>query len=83
MLCAVCGPICESGDVFGTYVWRALEQHSARAHPCFASSRERPFPVATQEGDVVVIDAVGAYGRCMSSQYNMRPAGDEVFLRKA
>lgn len=55
----VCGPICESGDVFG---------------------RDRPLPLDTAEGDILLIDTVGAYGRCMSSTYNMRDPGKEVVI---
>eukprot|EP01116_Phalansterium_solitarium_P006432 TRINITY_DN1873_c0_g1_i2.p1 TRINITY_DN1873_c0_g1~~TRINITY_DN1873_c0_g1_i2.p1 ORF type:complete len:893 (+),score=290.11 TRINITY_DN1873_c0_g1_i2:119-2797(+) len=35
---------------------------------------------ATQEGDVVLVDTAGAYGRSMSSNYNMRLPAIEVFL---
>lgn len=38
-----------------------------------------PFP-ASQEGDVVLIANAGAYGRVMSSSYNMRPPADEVII---
>lgn len=55
----VCGPICESGDVFG---------------------RDRQLPVDTQEGDVILIDTVGAYARSMSSQYNLREPGMEIVV---
>ncbi len=39
----------------------------------------RPLP-PTQEGDVLLIATAGAYGRVMSSQYNLRPYGREVIL---
>lgn len=34
----------------------------------------------TREGDVILIDTAGAYGRVMSSEYNRRPLAREVFL---
>jgi bifunctional diaminopimelate decarboxylase / aspartate kinase len=34
----------------------------------------------TREGDVLVIANAGAYGRVMSSQYNLRPPAVELFL---
>jgi bifunctional diaminopimelate decarboxylase / aspartate kinase len=34
----------------------------------------------TREGDVLVIANAGAYGRVMSSQYNLRPPAAELFL---
>ncbi|STY28969.1 diaminopimelate decarboxylase, aspartate kinase (fusion of lysA and lysC) [Legionella wadsworthii] len=36
----------------------------------------------TQEGDVLLIANVGAYGHCMSSQYNLRPPAQEIFLEE-
>ncbi|MFZ8932931.1 MAG: hypothetical protein ACO2ZP_03410, partial [Bacteriovoracaceae bacterium] len=36
----------------------------------------------TSEGDVLLIDTAGAYGKVMSSHYNLRPAANEVFLEK-
>jgi len=43
--------------------------------------RARDFPV-TKEGDIILIATAGAYGKSMSSSYNIRaPAGD--FLLKA
>ncbi len=41
--------------------------------------RERPLP-ASMEGDVLLIDTVGAYGRSMSSEYNLRGTAREVLL---
>jgi diaminopimelate decarboxylase/aspartate kinase len=35
---------------------------------------------ATQEGDVLLIANAGAYGHAMSSQYNLRPPAEELFL---
>ena len=58
-LAAVCGPICESGDVL---------------------ARGRRLPDATVEDDVIVVDCVGAYGRCMASEYNLRHPGEEVVI---
>ncbi len=34
----------------------------------------------TQENDVLLIANTGAYGHCMSSSYNMRPAAQEIML---
>jgi len=39
----------------------------------------RPMPV-TREGDVILIATAGAYGRAMSSDYNLRPPAQEFFL---
>src|SRR5215469_16143158 len=35
---------------------------------------------ATREGDVLLIANVGAYGRTMSSEYNLRPPAVELFI---
>ncbi|MGC1182665.1 bifunctional aspartate kinase/diaminopimelate decarboxylase [Legionella sp.] len=40
---------------------------------------DRLLPV-TQEGDVLLIANTGAYGRCMSSYYNLRPPAQEIVL---
>jgi bifunctional diaminopimelate decarboxylase / aspartate kinase len=40
---------------------------------------DRLLPV-TREGDVLVITNAGAYGRVMSSDYNLRPPAVELFL---
>jgi len=34
----------------------------------------------TQEGDILLIANAGAYGRCMSSHYNLRPPAQELVL---
>ncbi len=34
----------------------------------------------TEEGDIILIDTAGAYGRVMSSEYNLRKPASEVFL---
>jgi diaminopimelate decarboxylase/aspartate kinase len=34
----------------------------------------------TQEGDVILVAQAGAYGRVMSSSYNLRPPADEIAL---
>ncbi len=39
----------------------------------------RPFPV-TKEGDVILIANTGAYGYCMSSQYNLREPAEQQLL---
>lgn len=41
---------------------------------------DRPFP-ESREGDVVLIANAGAYGRVMSSEYNLRAPAEEVVLR--
>lgn len=40
---------------------------------------DRLLPI-TQEGDVLLIANTGAYGHCMSSNYNLRPAAEELVL---
>jgi diaminopimelate decarboxylase/aspartate kinase len=35
----------------------------------------------THEGDVLLIATAGAYGRAMSSTYNLRPPAGETLLR--
>jgi len=42
----------------------------------------RSMPRATTEGDVVLVDTAGAYGRVMSSHYNMREPAMEVVLEQ-
>lgn len=54
----VVGPICETGDKFGS---------------------DRPFP-PSEENDVVAIANAGAYGRVMSSSYNLRDIPPEVTI---
>ena len=61
---AVCGNICESGDVF-----TRNEQGIA--------DRELP-PV--KEGDVLAILVAGAYGFSMASTYNTRPRPPEIIV---
>lgn len=39
---------------------------------------DRLFPIDTNDGDVVLISTVGAYGRSMASQYNLRAPPTEV-----
>jgi diaminopimelate decarboxylase/aspartate kinase len=41
----------------------------------------RSLPSETAEGDVLLVDAVGAYGRVMSSEYNLRPPAHGQQLR--
>jgi len=42
--------------------------------------RDRWLPSSTEEGDTILIATAGAYGYCMSSQYNLRtPAREVVF----
>lgn len=40
---------------------------------------DRLLPV-TKEGDILLIANTGAYGHCMSSNYNLRPAAEELAL---
>lgn len=40
---------------------------------------DRLLPV-TEEGDVLLIANAGAYGRCMSSHYNLRPPAQEIIV---
>jgi len=40
----------------------------------------RPFP-ESEENDIVLIATVGAYGRSMASDYNMRSPAPEIFLQ--
>lgn len=40
---------------------------------------DRLLPV-TEEGDVLLIANAGAYGRCMSSHYNLRPPAQEIVI---
>lgn len=54
----VVGPICESGDKFG-------------------SNRSLP---PSQENDVILIANAGAYGRVMSSSYNLRDIPPEITI---
>ena len=42
--------------------------------------RDRSLPAATAEGDVLLVADAGAYGRCMSSGYNLRALPDEEVL---
>lgn len=39
------------------------------------------LPADTEEGDVILIENCGAYGRAMSSTYNMREPATEVFIK--
>jgi len=39
--------------------------------------------LAIKEGDLLAIGSVGAYGSCMSSNYNARPKAAEVMINKA
>jgi diaminopimelate decarboxylase len=61
----VAGNICESGDVF-TQGEDGLED------------RALTLP---RIGEVLAILDAGAYGMCLSSQYNLRPRPPEVLVR--
>jgi len=41
---------------------------------------DRYLPTATKEGDVILISTAGAYGRTMSSTYNMRTPPVEIMF---
>lgn len=60
------GPLCESGDVF-------TQGDGGVVLP-------RPLPEA-RVGDLVVFHDAGAYGACMSSNYNTRPLLPEVLVQ--
>lgn len=60
------GPLCESGDIF-------TQQDGG-----FVCTRKLPL---AQVGDYLVIENAGAYGFCMSSNYNSKPLAAEVLLR--
>ncbi|MBI2550417.1 diaminopimelate decarboxylase [Candidatus Woesearchaeota archaeon] len=62
---AVCGNICESGDVF------TRDEHGI-------VDRELP---QIKEGDVLAILVAGAYGFSMSSNYNTRPRPAEMLVK--
>lgn len=59
------GPLCESGDIF------------TQEEGGFVSARK--LPPATI-GDLLVIECAGAYGYCMSSNYNSKPLAAEVMI---
>ncbi|PQO46419.1 diaminopimelate decarboxylase [Blastopirellula marina] len=59
------GPLCESGDIF------------TQEEGGFVSARK--LPPATI-GDLLVIECAGAYGYCMSSNYNSKPLAAEVLV---
>jgi diaminopimelate decarboxylase len=46
-----------------------------------ALAKDRPLPIV-EEGDLLAILNVGAYGFSMSSQYNSRPRAAEVMIRQ-
>jgi diaminopimelate decarboxylase len=60
------GPLCESGDIF-------TQQDGG-----FVCTRSLP---AASVGDYLVIECAGAYGYCMSSNYNSKPLAAEVLVR--
>jgi diaminopimelate decarboxylase/aspartate kinase len=39
------------------------------------------FAVPTKEGELVVVENCGAYARSMAMTYNMRPPGEEYFIK--
>lgn len=62
----VCGPLCESGDVF------------TQAEGGFVETRKMP---RAWNGDVLVMACAGAYGFVMGSNYNSKPYAPEVLIR--
>jgi len=60
------GPLCESGDIF-------TQQDGG-----FVCTRSLP---AATVGDLLIIECAGAYGFCMSSNYNSKPLAAEVLIR--
>ena len=62
------GPLCESGDIF------------TQEEGGFVSARKLP-PAGV--GDLLVIECAGAYGYCMSSNYNSKPLAAEVLIENA
>jgi len=61
------GPLCESGDIF------------TQEEGGFVSARKLP-PASV--GDFLVIECAGAYGYCMSSNYNSKPLAAEVLVEE-
>lgn len=59
------GPLCESGDIF------------TQKEGGFVESRMLP---EASVGDYLVIQTAGAYGYCMSSNYNSKPLAAEVLI---
>jgi diaminopimelate decarboxylase len=59
------GPLCESGDIF-------TQQEGG-----YVCTRKLPL---AHVGDLLVIENAGAYGFCMSSNYNSKPLAAEVLL---
>lgn len=59
------GPLCESGDIF------------TQEEGGFVSARKLPLAGV---GDFLVIECAGAYGFCMSSNYNSKPLAAEVLV---
>lgn len=59
------GPLCESGDIF------------TQEEGGFVSHRSLP---AARVGDYLVIEAAGAYGAVMGSNYNSKPLAAEVLI---
>jgi diaminopimelate decarboxylase/aspartate kinase len=72
----VCGPICESADMIARY--RSLSFFFFSHHLALSFARGRLLPASTAEGDVMLIDCVGAYGKAMLVEYNLRAAGEEL-----
>ena len=59
------GPLCESGDIF------------TQREGGFVEARSLP---EASPGDLLVIHVAGAYGHCMSSNYNSKPLAAEVLI---
>ncbi|MEX0794726.1 MAG: diaminopimelate decarboxylase [Pirellulaceae bacterium] len=59
------GPLCESGDIF------------TQEEGGYVSARKLPLAMV---GDLLIIECAGAYGHCMSSNYNSKPIAAEVLI---
>jgi len=61
------GPLCESGDIF------------TQEEGGFVCTRKLP---RAKIGDLLIIEAAGAYGHVMSSNYNSKPLAPEVLIHE-
>ena len=69
--------ISERGGQHATALLGHLSERVTFAHVHIGSDRLMP---RAEEGDVLLIDNVGAYGRVMSSRYNLREPATEVAI---
>lgn len=63
----ICGPLCESGDIF-------TQKENNNLYTI-------KIPII-KNGDYIIIHDVGAYGSSMSSNYNSRPLAPEILIKK-